>query len=57
MAVNREGEDLIENDISQNHLSAMERGKLEIGTGILLQIDPEFVKKCWMAADGGRVGS
>jgi hypothetical protein len=41
----------------ESDLSTMDRGKVEIGTGILLRIDPEFVTKCWMAADGGRVGS
>ena len=40
--------------ISQNHLSTMERGKLEIGAELLLRISREFATSVeWLLAGEG----
>jgi len=40
--------------ISQNYLSTMERGKVEIGAAILLRISQEFVKSIeWLLTGEG----
>ena len=50
---------LTEIGISQNYLSMMERGKVEIGAEILLRISREFVKGVdWLlTGEGWRLGS
>ena len=41
-------------DISQNYLSTMERGKVEVGAEILLRISREFVKSVeWLLTGKG----
>jgi transcriptional regulator with XRE-family HTH domain len=42
-------------DISQNYLSMMKRGKVQIGAEILLRISREFVKSAEWLLTGGKV--
>ena len=54
MAVNWEGQGLIEIELRQNYLPTMERGKVEIGAEILLRISREFVKSVeWLLTGEG----
>ena len=43
--------------ISQNYLSTMERGKVEIGAEILLRISREFAKSVEWLTDGGSLNT